>query len=151
LVQTFYNGLKQPMKISIDVTAGGALMAKPINEAKRLFEDMASNNYHWGNERDQLKKGGRHEINAFIMLAGKVDALFQKVDRLQHTSSPSGSSSGEHAQMNFCEKCGIQGHTVIECHLGQLPQDLTVEQTNALHNYNPRPPNDPYSTTYNLE
>ena len=51
LVQTFYNGLKQPMKISIDVTAGGALMAKPINEAKQLFEDMTSNNYHWGGER----------------------------------------------------------------------------------------------------
>jgi len=37
-----------------------------------------------------------------------------------------------------------------ECHLGQLPQDLTIEQINALHNYNVRPLNDPYSTTYNL-
>jgi len=48
LVQTFYNGLQQPIKISIDAAAEGALMAKPINEAKQLFEDMASNNYHWG-------------------------------------------------------------------------------------------------------
>jgi len=46
LVQTFYNGLQQPMKISIDAAAGGALMAKPVNEAKQLFEDIASNNYH---------------------------------------------------------------------------------------------------------
>jgi len=50
VVQTFYNGLQQPMKISIDAATGGALMAKPINEAKQLSEDMTSNNYHWGNE-----------------------------------------------------------------------------------------------------
>jgi len=147
LIQTFYNGLQQPMKISFDAAAGGALMSKPINEAKQLFKDMASNNYHWGNEGGQLKKGGRHKIDAFTMLASKVDALFQKVDRLQPTSFPSGSSSGVHAQMNFCEMCGIQGHTMSECQLGQLPQDLTVEQANALHNFNTRPPNDPYSTT----
>ena len=36
-----------------------------------------------------------------------------------------------------------------ECHLGHLPQDLTVEQTNALHNFNARPLNKPYSITYN--
>ena len=90
-------------------------MSKPINEAKQLFEDMTSNNYHWGNERGQLKKGGRHEIDAFTMLASKVDALFNKVDRLQPTSSPSGSSSGVHAQINFCEMCGMQGHTMSEC------------------------------------
>jgi len=46
LVQTFYNGLQQPMKISIDPAAGAALMSKPINEAKQLLEDMTSNNYH---------------------------------------------------------------------------------------------------------
>jgi len=50
LVQTFYNGLQQPMKISIDAAMEGALMAKPINEAKQLFEDMASNSYHWENK-----------------------------------------------------------------------------------------------------
>jgi len=124
-------------------------MSKPINEANQLFEDMASNNYRWGNERGQSKKGGGHEIDSFTMLASKVDALFQKVDRLQPTSSPSGSSSGVHAQMNFCEMCGIERHTMSERQLGQLPQDLTVEQANALHNLNARQPNDPYSTTYN--
>jgi len=50
LIQTFYKGLQQPMKISIDAAAGGALMGKPINKAKQLSEDMASNKYHWGNE-----------------------------------------------------------------------------------------------------
>jgi len=83
------------------------------------------------------------------MLASKVDAFFQKVDRLQPTSSPSGSSSGVQAQMNFCEMCGIEGITMGDYHLSQLSQDVTVEQADALHNYSLRPPNDPYSTTYN--
>jgi len=78
LIQTFYNGLQQPMKILIDAAAGGALMSKPITEAKQLFKDMASNNYHWENERGQPKKGGRHGIDAFTMLASKVDAPFSE-------------------------------------------------------------------------
>jgi len=41
----FYNGLSQPMKISIDVAARCALMRKPINKAKQLLEGMALNNY----------------------------------------------------------------------------------------------------------
>jgi len=56
LVQTFYNGLQQLMKTLIDVAAEGALVAKPINEAKQLFEDMASNNYHWGSVQGQPKR-----------------------------------------------------------------------------------------------
>jgi len=54
-------------------------MAKPINEAKQLFEDMTSNNYHWGSERSQPKRRERHEIDVFTMLASKVNALFQQV------------------------------------------------------------------------
>ena len=75
------------MKISIDVAARGALMVKLINEAKQLFKGMASKNYHWGSERGQPKRGGSHEIDAFTMLASKVDALIQKIDRLQPTPS----------------------------------------------------------------
>jgi len=44
------------MKILIDAAAGGALMAKPINWAKQLLEDMASNNYHWASEQGNPRK-----------------------------------------------------------------------------------------------
>ena len=56
------------------------LWAKPSMEPSNCFEDMASNNYLWVSEKCYHKKGGRHEVNAFTMLASKVDALFQKVD-----------------------------------------------------------------------
>jgi len=47
LIQTFYNGLEQSVKISIDAATGGPLMVKSIEAAKALLEEMASNNYHW--------------------------------------------------------------------------------------------------------
>jgi len=46
LVQKFYNGLEQSVKISVDAAVGGALMGKSIEAVKALLEEMASNNYH---------------------------------------------------------------------------------------------------------
>ena len=64
------------MKISIDAIDEGTLMAKAINVAKQLLEEMASNNYHWASEKGLPKRGGRHEVDAFTILASKVDTLF---------------------------------------------------------------------------
>lgn len=47
-VQTFYNGLFNITRTSIDTTAGGALMSKNFDEAYDLqLETMAANNYQW--------------------------------------------------------------------------------------------------------
>jgi len=46
LIQTFYNGLEQSVKISVDAVAGGAFMGKSIEAAKALLEEITSNNYH---------------------------------------------------------------------------------------------------------
>jgi len=82
-------------------------MAKPINEVKRLFEDMTVNNYHWESEQGHPRKGGRHAIDAFSMLASKVDALFQKIDRLQPTPSYRGTPCESFRQASVSEVCGI--------------------------------------------
>ena len=44
LIQTFYNGLKQSVKIFVDATTGGAFTGKSIEAAKTLLEEMAPNN-----------------------------------------------------------------------------------------------------------
>ena len=62
-------------------------MGKLINEDKTLLEEMISNNYNQASERVNSRKGGRHEVDAFIMLAHKVDLLFQNVDHLQTNPS----------------------------------------------------------------
>jgi len=45
LIQTFYNGLEQNLKMSIDAAAGGTLIGKSIDATKALLEDMVANNY----------------------------------------------------------------------------------------------------------
>jgi len=49
-ISTFYNGLEQSVKISVDATTGQALMGKSIEAAKTLLDEMAFNNYHWSSE-----------------------------------------------------------------------------------------------------
>ena len=64
LIQTFYNGLEQSVRISIDVAAGGALMGKSIEAAKVLLEEMASNNYHRASDRATPQRGGgKHSVD----------------------------------------------------------------------------------------
>jgi len=43
-VQTFYNGVTQPLRSTIDAAAGGTLMNKTKDEAYNLIEEMTLNN-----------------------------------------------------------------------------------------------------------
>ncbi|MCI87343.1 putative transposable element protein, partial [Trifolium medium] len=42
--------------MTIDDAAGGALMDKSYDEAKKLIENMAQNHYQWGRERIPVEK-----------------------------------------------------------------------------------------------
>jgi len=87
LIQIFYNGLDQFLKMSVDAAAGGMLMGKSIEAAKALLEEMASNNYHWSSERATPKRAsGVYAVDAVDLLASKVDALAQRFDRLETPS-----------------------------------------------------------------
>jgi len=75
-------------------------MGKSIEAAKALLEEMASNNYHWTSERAAPKKSsGRYKVDAMTLLASRVDALAQRLDRVG-TPNP----IGVHA---ICETCGV--------------------------------------------
>ena len=66
----------------IDGTAGGTLMSK-TEEAYNLIEEMALNNYQWSSERGQpTRVGGKYEIDALTFLTAKMDAMTQKLDKL---------------------------------------------------------------------
>ena len=56
LVQTFYNGLNHSIRSTIDAAAGGALMSKTTEEANKLLEELAFNNYGCSSERSVAKK-----------------------------------------------------------------------------------------------
>jgi len=62
--------------MSIDTTAGNALMGKSIEAARALLEEMPSNNYHWTSERATLKRtSGVYGVDAVDLLSSKVDSL----------------------------------------------------------------------------
>jgi len=118
-------------------------MGKSIEAAEALFEEMASNNYHWSSERTTPKRGGgRHEVDAVTLLASRVDALAQRLDRVPTRSATSaGSSIGAYA---YGEACGVHGHTSIECY--NAPP--SIEHVNAFKSHNPSPQNNPHPTAY---
>ena len=96
--------------MSIDATAGGALMQKSIETTRALLEEMPSNNYHWSSERATLKRtSGVYAVDAINLLASKVNGLAQRFDRLGTISSgsPAGSSFGE------CMRLGLYVRSVV--------------------------------------
>jgi len=90
IVHTFYNGILYTTKMDVDAVAGGALMNKNYIAAYALIEDMAQNHYKWLSERainvvaptPSKKEAGMYEVSALDHLSAKVDALFQKFDKL---------------------------------------------------------------------
>ena len=83
VVQTFYNGVTQPVRSMIDAAAGGTLMSKTEEEAYNLIKKMALNNYQWSSERGQPKRvRGKYNIDALTLLTAKMDAMTQKLDKL---------------------------------------------------------------------
>jgi len=128
IVHTFYNGLSYTTKITVDAAAGGALMNKNYTTAYALIEDMAQNHYQWTNERalttptPSKKEAGMYEVSNFDHLAAKVDALTQKIEKMNVSVVTPTSVSPP------CEICGVFGHIGVPCQLGSAID--SVEQMN---------------------
>ncbi|XP_048494419.1 uncharacterized protein LOC104887343 [Beta vulgaris subsp. vulgaris] len=90
LVPTFYNGLNESVRITIDAVAGGVIMGKTTEVANRLLEEMASNNYHWSNNRGKPKNAaGMYEVEGINMLNAKVDNLVNLFTKMSNVNSMS--------------------------------------------------------------
>ena len=65
-------------------------MNKMKDEAFNLIEDMTLNNFQWSTERGQPKRvRGKLEVDALTLLAAKVDAMTQRLDRMNVLSQKS--------------------------------------------------------------
>jgi len=104
--------------MTVDAAAGGALMNKNLTAVYALIEDMAQNHYQWTNERaltaptPYKKEAGMYEVSNYDHLAAKVDALTQKLEKLNVSAINPSSSSPP------CEVYGIHGHIGVDCQLG---------------------------------
>ena len=140
LIQTFYQGLTEPMRITIDATAQGSFMSKTLEDAYNLLETMASNNYQWHGERSAPKRvTGMHEVDSWNLLNAKIDMLTKKLEALTKVSNPT--------VVYSCEYCGGD-HSTLECQGRFSSQYPSIEQLNALNNFQ-RNQENPYSNTYN--
>ena len=128
------------MRITIDATTQGSFMSKTPEDAYNLLETMASNNYQWQGERSTPRKvAGMHEVDGWNLFNAKIDMLTKKLEASAKVTNPTAAYS--------CESCG-GGHSALECQSGFPSQDSSIEQLNALNNFQ-RNQGNPYSNSYN--
>jgi hypothetical protein len=75
LVQSFYAGLTDATRTSVDAVAGGALMDRDATEAMNLIDNMATNQQWSGRESTRATGGGRFEVDQITALTAKLDAM----------------------------------------------------------------------------
>jgi len=142
IIQTFYNRVTQPVWSTIDAAVGDTPIIKTEDEAYNLIEEMVLNNFPWFIEGGQPKQdGGKFELDALTLLFAKVDAMTQRLDRMNVNAVNSSTPSP-------CEICGFIDHLTLNCQVGS-PFAQHTNEVNYVNNFNPMPANDPYSNTYN--
>ena len=98
------------MRSMIDAAAGGTLMSRTEDEAYNLIEEMVLNNYQWSSEHGQPKRvGGKYDTDALTLLTTKIDAMTQKLDKLNINAVNSCAPSPS------CGRCGSLGHVIENC------------------------------------
>ena len=86
-----------------------------------------------------MRGGGKHDVDAVTLLASRVDALAQRLDRIDTSPTP-GSFAIPAGIYAICETCVVQGNTSAEC----FNSPFSIEHANAVHNFNPTPQNNSY-------
>jgi len=132
VVYTFYNRVTQPVRSMINAATGVTLMSKTEEKAYNLIEEMTLNNCQWSNERGQPKRvGGKYEINVLTLLTAKMDAMTQKLDKLNvhlvNSCAPS----------PLCDRCGALDHVTENCQVGNPFAPSHVEHAAYVNNFHP--------------
>ena len=80
-MQTFYHGLTNSTRETMDAAAGGAFLSLTIAQAIALVEKMVCNQGQ-NEERLQTRKrgGGMHQLKEVDMLSAKMDLLMKRLE-----------------------------------------------------------------------
>jgi len=82
------------------------------DKACNLIEEMALNNYQWSNGTSQPRRvGGKLEVDAISLLSAKVDAMSQKLERLNVNSISSSTP------FPSCKICSYVDHLTVNCQI----------------------------------
>jgi len=132
LMQTFYHGLSNSARETMDATVGGAFLSLTIPQATALVEKMASNQ-GWNEERTQTRKrgGGMHQLKEVDMLSTKLDLLMKKLDDKARDKKEVMHVYDSHLT---CEECGDTGH--LGNHCPEMLEDVNYINNNNNYYYN---------------
>jgi len=86
-----------------------------------------------------------YSVDAITLLASRMDALAQRLEKVSSSPSPGGSSGSAVEVYAICETRGVQGHTSVECYNGPP----AIEHVNAFQGYQPPPQHRSHLTAYN--
>ncbi|KAI3754924.1 hypothetical protein L1987_54716 [Smallanthus sonchifolius] len=82
-VSSFYSGLHNQARQTLDATAGGIFENKRPQEAYNLIEATAMNSYQWYNPRTSRgTRQGVHTVDTVISLSAQVDALTTRLNQI---------------------------------------------------------------------
>ncbi|PON50459.1 hypothetical protein PanWU01x14_223240 [Parasponia andersonii] len=121
----------------VDASANGALLAKSYNDAYKILERMANNNYQWPTERVAAGRlvAGIHDVDAVTALTAQVSSLS---NILKSMNMAAGATVDQSAAIS-CVYCD-EGHSF----------DSSPSNPASVYyvgNYNKN--NNPFSNTYN--
>jgi hypothetical protein len=126
LMQTFYHGLTNSTRDTMDVAAGGPFLSLTIAQATALVKKRASNQ-SWSEERTQTHKrgGGMHQLKEVDMLSAWMDLL---MERLDERANEKNEVMHIHDSHMTCEECGDTGHSGSNC--PELQEDVNYLNNN---------------------
>ena len=80
ILHMFYNGLNHMSKTMLDTVVGGTIMGKPIEDVKKILENMQENHAQWHDERTTTKRvNAMEETNT--ELTSKIEELISVIKR----------------------------------------------------------------------
>lgn len=94
-------------------------MNRSKDVAYNLIEDMAKNYHSWGSTCEinvkSSKTCGLYEVNPFVHMNAKVDALYQKIENI--SISPATHVTHATPAVLYCEIRGINRHITNDCQM----------------------------------
>ncbi|XP_062114589.1 uncharacterized protein LOC133825695 [Humulus lupulus] len=141
-METFYNGLNAASRMVLDASTNGAILSKSYNEAFKILERIASNNYQWSNTRapTSRKVAGVLEVDALTALTGQMASMTNIMKNLSLGNNIQPAAAIQSGDIS-CVYCG-DGHMFENC-----PSNPAVVCYVGNQNFNRN--SGPYSNSYN--
>ena len=95
----------------VNASVNVALLSKSYNEAYKILERIANNNYQWPSTREAVARGttGVHNVDALTTLSAQVTSLTKMVKAMTTASA----TVNQVAEIS-CVYCG-EGHLFDNC------------------------------------